>query len=213
MPQNPIPVATGITSTNKFVANQLDPQKADWASDRHGTFYTASYLGLGAFAANQAGATISLFSATPGAYTGLCVSNPAASTVNLAIQTVSGALTVASGGITLFGLVTGYAAAGIVTHTTPLTVYSTKVGTTITTPIIQGLADSAATLVGVPTWTKTLNVVPTTVTLNSPFYAQIAGEIIIPPGGYCCVGVAITAGPTSGFWGSISWEEIPLAQV
>lgn len=209
MPQNPIPIATGKTKAG-FGLDQLDPQLSGWAVDRHGMYYTPSYLGLCAFAANQAGATISLFSTSPGAYTGLCVSNPAASTVNLALQTVTGALTVNSGGITLLGLVTGYAAAGIVTHTTPLTVNSSKIGTVITSPIIQGLADSAATLVGTPTWCKTLVGVPTTTTAQSVFDIALYGEIIIPPGGYACIGCAITVGPTSGFWGSISWEEVPI---
>ena len=210
MPQNPIPIATGLVAPNKFGLDQLDPQKSGWAVDRHGTFYTPSYLGLGAFAANQAGTTISLFSATPGAYTGLCLSNPAASTVNLAIQNVTGAFVVNTTGITLVGLVTGFVAAGITVHTTPLTVFSTKIGTVITSPIIQGLADGAATLVGVPTWTKTLAEVITTTTANSAFNVALAGEIIIPPGGYACIGAAITASAAAGFWGSISWEEVPV---
>jgi hypothetical protein len=179
-------------------------------ADRHGRYYTASYAGLSAFAANQAGAVITLFSATPGAYTGLCLSNPAASTVNLVPQTVTGALAVATTGITLLGLVTGYAAAGITVHTTPLTVFSSKLGTVITSPIMQGLADAAATLVGVPTWTRTFQTLPTTVTVGSLFNVDLNGEIVIPPGGYVCVGATITATAAASFWGSISWEEAPI---
>ncbi len=203
MPQNAIPTASGLTPGKAFGPDQLDAQKAQWTADRHGKYYEPSYLGTGALAANQSGVTTSAGLATT--YTGLCVSNPAASTVNLVIQTVSGMINVSSScGI---GLIGGWSAAGVVTHTGALTVYSTKLGTVITTPIIQGLADSACTIVGTPIWIDQF--VGTVATTFASFFRDINGEIIVPPGGYVAIGTSIASG-TAALFGKISWEEVPI---
>lgn len=195
MPQGPLAIG------------RLGKQNELQIAERYGMYYTGAYSGLTAFAANQSGKTTSAGLATT--YTGLCVSNPAASTVNLAIQSVRGAFNVATTAITTIGLITGWTAAGIVTHTTPLTPYSTKVGTVITTPIIQGLADSACTLVGTPVWSSILATSDTTVVAGSLFNTNLNGEFIIPPGGYIAIGTTIASG-AAGLFGFISWQEVPI---
>jgi hypothetical protein len=207
MPQNPIPISTNITPGKVFGPQQMDTQKAAWNADRHGTYYEGSYLGLTAFAANPVGKVTTVGLATT--YTGLCVSNPAASTVNLVMQNVRGAFNVATTAITTIGLITGWSAAGIVTHTTALTVNSMKIGTVITSPIIQGLADSACTLVGTPAWSGMLATSDTTVVAGSYFNVNLQGEFIIPPGGYIAIGTTIASG-AAGLFGFFSWEEVPV---
>jgi hypothetical protein len=207
MPQNPIPIATTLTPGKVSGIPQMDTQKAAWNADRHGQYYESSYLGLTAFAANPVGKITTVGLATT--YTGLCVSNPAASTVNLVMQNVRGAFTVVTGAITTVGLITGYAAAGVVTHTTALTVYSTKIGSVITTPIIQGLADSACTLVGTPVWSGWLATVESGAVAGSYFNVNLQGEYIIPPGGYMAIGTTVASG-AAGLFGSFTWEEVPI---
>lgn len=203
MSQTPLNATVAINPSKVYTPLQSDAQKSIWTSDRHGKYYQPSYNGTGALAANQTGATTSAGLATT--YVGLCVSNPAASTVNLVIQTVSAMINVSSScGI---GLIGGFSAAGVVTHTTPLTVYSTKLGSVITSPIIQGLADAACTIVGTPIWIDQF--VGTVATTFASFMRDINGEIIVPPGGYVAIGTSIASG-TAALFGKISWEEVPL---
>jgi hypothetical protein len=207
MSQSPLAVNIGVSPGKAYVSSQLDAQKALFTSERHGPYYQASYAGVSAFAANPVGKITTVGLATT--YTGLCVSNPAASTVNLSIQFVRGAFNVVTGAITAVGLITGWSAAGVVTHTTALTVNSTKIGSVITTPIIQGLADSACTLVGTPAWSGMLAVCESGAVAGSAFNADIKGELVIPPGGYIAIGTTAASG-AAGLFGYISWEEAPI---
>jgi hypothetical protein len=159
-----------------------------------------SHLGPEAFACNQSPVTTSVGLATT--YTGLCISNPAGSTVNLIIDNISGGFVVNSTAITMIGLITGFAAAGITAHTTPLTVYNKLTGASATA--FQGLADSACTLVGTPVWSEWLGVVASTTTVA--FNKDMDGALIIPPGGYLAIGTTAASG-TNGFFGKITWFE------
>jgi hypothetical protein len=138
-------------------------------------------------------------------FVGLCLSNPAASTKNLAIQRVSGMTMVAPAAFLALGLITGFVAGGITVHTTPLTPLSGFVGDS---GVPVGKADSAATLVGTPAWA--LWFVTEAATAGNPmFNVDLAGSIIIPPGGYAAIGANV-AGPAAGFLGSMEWVEAPI---
>lgn len=181
-----------------------DPQGNTQVVQSHGDSYNASFAKRMFFAANQAGVTTSAALAT--AYTGLCLSNPAASTVNLSPRRISGALIVAPAALTAFGAIVGYSAAGIVTHTTPLTSLQSMFVGGGTVP--QGLVDAACTLVGTPTWGVFTGLTPSATGVVS-FSLELQGSFLIPPGGYIAIGTTI-AGPASGLLASISWEEVAL---
>jgi hypothetical protein len=161
-----------------------------------------SHIGPEAYAAIQSPVTTSVGLSTT--YTGLCISNPAGSTVNLIIDNISGGFVVNSTAITMIGLITGYSAAGITAHTTPLTVYNKLVGATATA--FQGLADSACTLVGTPVYSEWLAVVASTTTVGSAFNKDMDGAVIIPPGGYVAIGTTAASG-TNGLYAKITWFE------
>lgn len=154
------------------------------------------------YAANQTATTWSVALNTT--HTGLVVYNPAASGVNLVILKASFALSVAPAAIAHIGLFTGYIAAGIVTHTTPLTPVNCYTGGAAG----LGGADAAATLVGTPTWAMpimggfTAAALPST----SPSVIDVDGAIVVRPGGYCGIG-ALTA--VVGF-GSIMWKQVAI---
>lgn len=170
----------------------------------HGDTFNATFNKRTFFAANQSGVTTSAGLATT--YTGLCLSNPAASTVNLSPRRVAGSLIVAPAALTAFGLIVGYSAAGIVTHTTPLTSLQSMFIGGGTVP--QALVDTACTLVGTPTWSIWLTITSSATSVVS-FSLELQGTRLIPPGGYMAIGSTI-AGPTSGLLASIDWEEVAL---
>jgi hypothetical protein len=177
------------------------PQSLSQAiTPRYAGLYQTARLGLGGVVANQVGATTSVGLATT--YTGLCLSNPAGSGKNLVLFHVSGNLIVAPAAVTSFMLIGGWSAAGVVTHTTPLTPLSSLLGGTAT---LVAKADAAATLVGTPAYIRALGQT-TGATANLGFATAIEGGILIAPGGYVAIGSNI-AGPASGLIGAFMWSE------
>lgn len=168
----------------------------------HGDKYSQAYLGNLFFAANSAAVQISTALATT--YVGICLSNPAASTKNLVVRNVSGALVAAPAAVNTFGLIVGYAAAGVVTHTTPLTVRNSVIGSSAAAA--QGKVDSACTIVGTPAWGRWFGSSKVSAELNN-FAEDIQGGLVIPPGGYVAVGSLLVT-PATSFVGSIEWEEV-----
>ena len=152
--------------------------------------------------ANQVGATISNALAT--VYTGLCLSNPAASGKNLYVGRVTGCLGVAATGQVVLGFISGFLAAGITVHTTPVVPVPGFIGDP-TVPV--GKVDAACTLVGTPAWFEWLTS-NTAANSDASFSTDFDGSIVIPPGGYLAIGSLLAAGPAAGFAGSFEWTEI-----
>ena len=169
----------------------------------HGRYYETNCRQALFWAANTAATTTSVALATT--YTGLCISNPAGNTKNLVLLKVGFALAAAPAAIAPVALITGYAQAGVVTHTTPLTPASCFIGTGLS-PTAK--ADAAATLVGTPAYTVpimggfTASALPSV----SPALIDLEGSIILPPGAYAAIGT-VTA---TSMFGSFFWEEVPI---
>jgi hypothetical protein len=222
MPQGPLAAAIARTFQNALNFGRLDPQGALWETNRHGKYYagvygtpaivspaTAAKAGACFRGANQS--SVSLSAALATTYTGLCLSNPAASTVNLSVKKVGGVLTSTVSQQIGLGLIAGWSAAGIVTHTTPINtaILNSYVGAaasagSVVGPASQANLDAACTLVGTPAWMDWL-VANAASTSTISFYADLDESLIIPPGGYIAIGA--TAGQ-GGFFGSFFWEEL-----
>ena len=203
MPQNPI-FLPFVSPAKTLKPGQLDYQGDMLVSQAHGTKYWEAYNKNVFFAANQAALASSAGLAPT--YLGLCLSNPAASTKNLVVMNVTAALVAVPSAVTFLGLIVGWAAGGITAHTTPSTTLQPSFLGNTTVP--QGLVDTACTLVGTPTWNRILGQSPTA--LIAPYSnMEVNGGIVIPPGGYMALGTSI-ASPSSGFWGSIEWEEVAV---
>jgi hypothetical protein len=177
-------------------------QQSLLTSQRHGPLYESAYAAAQFLGANQALDTTS--AALAAAYTGLCLSNPAGSGVNLILERVAAELEVAPAAETSFGLIAGWAAGGITVHTTPLTPHSAIIGGAAAS---LAKLDAACTLVGTPAWVDWLGVTPGATSVGQ-ISRDYQGGIIIPPGGYVAIGTGI-AGPAAGFRGSFQWEEAP----
>jgi len=199
MPQNNIWLPFKST-TNALVPAQLDKMSNLQVVQTNGTKYNLSY-NKGIYFTYNAGVTTSAALTTT--YTGLCLSNPAASTKNLSIRRVSANFDVAATTITAVGIIVGWAAGGITVHTTPITSLQPSFIGNTTVP--QGLSDAACTLVGTPAWYTFLGQVAAAG--SGSFSQDIEGAIIVPPGGYVAIGTSI-ASPTSSLWASIEWAEV-----
>ena len=128
----------GVASSIERIGNQNDLM----VSQLHGSLHEAAVRESLFGASSQAATTTTIALATT--YTGLCLSNPAGNTKNLALRQVGIAFSVAPAGIAPVALAGGYSAAGIAVHTTPLVTYPMNLGGSVAA---SGLADAACTLV------------------------------------------------------------------
>jgi hypothetical protein len=196
---------TGVITSSDGAVNPLRSNKVGalvTANSGSGKYAELSKVKKIFFAANQADTTWTVALATT--FTGIVVSNPIGSGVNLSILRASFALSVAPAGVATMGFLAGWSSAGITTHTTPLTPYSTYIGSNRG----QGLADAAATLVGTPVWVEhfmggfTAGALPST----SPSVIDTEGMYTVPPGGYFGIGALTVVHGMA----SIAWEEIDI---
>lgn len=175
----------------------------------HGRYYETAYR-RALFSGVATAVTTSSGLATT--YTGLCLSNPVGSPVNLAITKVSLSFSVVMPTTgTIIGLMTGFNNATNPTHTTPgvpRSQFFNYSGGGV------GLLDTAATLPTAPVVNTILGAAITgtavaTTTVQAPAVIDLEGSILLPPGGYAAIYTS-TAGPTSGGNFSFQWEEIPV---
>jgi hypothetical protein len=220
MPQGNLFLPFKRLVTNALQPGFLDQQSAQWVSQRAGKYYngvygtpasgtTAAKAGATFRGSNQSTASLTVGLATT--YTGLCLSNPAASGVNLCVKRVNIMLAAASNAGAL-GLITGWLAAGITVHTTPLNadivngyVGAATASGSIVGPAPQANLDAACTLVGTPIWDRWLAQVAASALVTS--VNDLEEDLIVPPGGYVAVGS--TAAQTSELLATFMWEEKP----
>jgi hypothetical protein len=175
--------------------------------DAHARYYEPTSRGQ-MFSGSITGQVTTVGLATT--YTGLCLSNPVGSNVNLVINKVGFAFIVAFAAGSTIGLMTGYNASTNVTHTTPVTPRNQKftgAGGGV------GLLDSSATLPTAPT----LNIVLaggltgaiTTTTMTPVGVVDLEGSIVLPPGGYCAFYTSTASGAAGGAF-SFQWEEVAI---
>lgn len=171
----------------------------------HGRYYENAYRGGLFNAANQAVVTTTVGLATT--YTGLVLSNPINSAVNLSILRASLMQSVIQATqVEGYALAVGFNAGTNVTHTTPVTPRSNKIGTGITP---AGLADVSATLPTAPFYHTFLTNTAGATTQNGGVQLPIDGSILLIPGAYILF-VTPTQASVAGLWFSLDWEEIAI---
>lgn len=204
------PIAT-TTSLNQGtpIVSRAGNMGEQIASNLQAPYYENTYRRATFNAANQAGATTTVGLATT--YTGLCLSNPIGSGVNVVLLSAGYSFIVAFPAGAAVGLMTGYSATTNVTHTTPSTTLNNSFIGVGAAPLAK--VDTAATLTGSPVVNMLLDsgitgAITTGVT-NGLSLARIDGQIILPPGAYVAFYTSTVSG-TNGFLGSFSWQEIPV---
>lgn len=195
-----------VAADNSQVALRAGKGGEQIVGELHARYYETNYRRSLMNGANQAGATTTVGLATT--YTGLCLSNPVGSGVNLVLTKVDVAFTVVPAAAMAVGVMTGYNAGTNVTHTTPGTPRSQFYGAGVAG---AGLIDTAATLPTAPVIDTILGSVGTaaiTAVSEMPAFSRdLEGSIILPPGAYAAIYTS-TASGTSGMWASFTWEEV-----
>ena len=193
-------VGPQVNSDGAPVMGRADKEGAIVTNPSHGEYFEAARRGRIFYAANSAAQAVSVALATT--YTGLVLSNPAGSGVDLSLLHVGVGLTLAPAAIASLGLIGGWTAAGVTAHTTALVPGGTYLGGAAGV----GKADSAATI-PTPVWLDILASGFTAAALpsTSPVVLDKRGVWVVPPGGFLAIG-ALTA--VTGFF-SMLWEEVP----
>jgi len=187
-------VVTRVTPTNCVLTSQM-----------HGRFYELSRLENLFYAGNQA--AVLTAATTTAAALGLIISNPAGNNKDIIIEAYGCANALAETALSNMGLMGGYSAAGIVTHTTPAvfgTVFaSLNLGSNA---VPTALVDQAATVVNA----RVLmmfggSALAAAVSNGAMAMIDIGGAIRIQPGGWVA-GYTLTAITIQqAFW----WSEEP----
>jgi hypothetical protein len=199
-------VGPQVLSDGANATFRQDRSGAQIIQQLHGRYYETS-LRRALFSGSITGQVTTVGTSTT--YTGLCVSNPVGSPVNLVLNKVGYAFIVAFPAGSVVGLMTGYSAGTNVTHTTPVTPRSqffNGAGGGV------GLLDSSATLPAAPTVNMILASGLTGAITTVPFISglvDLEGSIILPPGAYCAIYTSTITGAAAGAF-SFQWEEIPV---
>lgn len=104
------------------VVTRVTPSNCVLTTQMHGRFYELCRIGNLFYAGNTAGVLTA--ATTTAAALGLCISNPAGNNKDIIIEAYGCANALAETALSNMGLMGGYSAAGVVTHTTAL-VYGT----------------------------------------------------------------------------------------
>jgi len=191
------------TSSNAFTARGGTGGDV-MVSELRGRYYQSTKDGAMYSASIQSVATTTVGLATT--YTGLCLSNPISSTVDLILNKASIMQSVLQATqVEAFAIAIGFNATTNVTHTAALATKSNRVGSGLTS---VGLADTSATLPTAPTYhTFVTNTGTATADSTGVQVVDFEGSLILPPGAYACW-VTPAQASVAGMWFSFQWEEV-----
>lgn len=176
-----------------------------------GNYQEATFRGRTFSGANQGpgGTTTTVGLATT--YTGLVLSNPAASTVYLVVNNVGIGVVGAPTALSSLGLFAGWTTAGLVTHTTPAIAHNNLWNSTAGTNG-SGLVDAAATLPVAPLLIRSYGTMPitgaTAQVVNAPVSGVTfdeSGSIVLAPGAFCGIYTSTVLTVIAHF----TWSEVP----
>lgn len=206
MAQNQIITGTQSNSDSTLIVQRAGKQGDGIVSALHGRYYEQCYRGKIFTAATQALVTTTVGLATT--YTGLVISNPITSTVNMELISASMMQSVIQATqIEAYAIATGYNSTTNVTHTTPVAVRSSLIGTGAAG---VGVADVSATLPTAPFYDMFVtNTGTATANSTGVQVVDIAGQIILPPGGYAMF-VTPAQASVAGMWFGFKWAEVPV---
>jgi hypothetical protein len=174
-------------------------------SELHGRYYEQTYRGKCFSASIQAVATSTVGLATT--YTGLVLSNPVASTVNLVLNKASVMQSVIqSVQPEAYAIACGYNGTTDVTHTTPLAIKSNLIGSGDSS---AARADISATLPTAPFYHTFVHNTASATVNGTGSVVDLEGSIILIPGAYA-MWVTPAQASVAGLWFSFSWEEVPV---
>lgn len=187
-------LTTGVK--NDLIVSEFNPR-----------YYESCYRGNIFSGGNQAAvATVALGTTT---YTGLSLSNPIGSGVNLVLLKASYVNSVAVPTAGYLGLETGFNTSTQVTHTTPATVYNNMLNSGVAS---KGLLDVSSTLPTAPVHRLGLaqcgSVATSGYGVSTPNVIDLEGSIILTPGSY--VAFYTFATNTAAWFFTFNWLEVNI---
>jgi len=185
-------------------------------SELHGRYFEQAYrrnMYSGAIASATGVTATALGIVTATAYTGVVLYNPPNSQIVCALQRVGWALPIAPAAATVVSLGQFYSP-GIPYTTTAITTRNNYINGPAPTAQLFSVATfgiaTTAPITTIPThtlgWVGTVAASSTSNIINN---TDFEGSVIIPPGGGVCIYLS-TVAQTNGFFGSMSWEEVPI---
>ncbi len=174
--------------------------------DLHGRYYETTYRGNMFYTSTPSVATTTVGLATT--YTGLCLSNPVGSPVNLAVNKCTMMQSVIQATqVEAYALAVGFNLTTNVTHTAAGTIQSTLAGSGL---LSNAKADTSATLPTAPLYFAFVtNTGTATADSTGAQVLDLEGSLVLKPGGYICW-VTPAQASVAGLWFSFQWEEIPV---
>ena len=175
-------------------------------SELHGRYYETAYR-RNLFNAAVQGTGITTSAGLVTGYTGLALTNPTSSTVNLVVTKVGYGVNAAPAAVMVVSLAFNTSTTAV-TQTTAITGRNNFLGGAAP----QGLAASSVTFPTAPINSHILGVIGTNAItgLNETTdVIDLEGSIVMPPGSYIAI-VTSTASAATSFWGSFQWEEVPV---
>lgn len=206
---NLITVGAGAQALSIPNTSQVSPRASNLGAavitELHGKYYEQTYRGNSFSASIQAVATTTVGLATT--YTGLVISNPIGSPINMVLNKASIMQSVIqSTQIEAYAIAIGFNATTNVTHTAALTTKSNKVGSGL---VSIGLADTSATLPTAPTYHTFVQNTNTATANGAGYVIDLDGSIILIPGAYA-LWVTPAQASVAGLWFSWNWDEVPV---
>jgi hypothetical protein len=172
----------------------------------HGRYYETAYR-RNMFNGSVQGTGITTSVGLVTGYTGLALTNPTSSTVNLVLTKVGFGVNAAPTATMVVSLAFNTSTTAV-TQTTAITGRNNFLGGAAP----QGLVASATTFPTAPINAQILGVIgtnPVTAFAETMNVVDMEGSIVMPPGSYVCI-VTSTASAATSFWGSFMWEEVPV---
>ena len=200
-------ILVGVQSVNDGTVTKArgGKQGDQIISGYHGPYYEQTYRGKGFHVASTVVETTSVGLNTT--YTGLVLSNPITSPVNLVINKASvGQSVLQATQPEAYFLATGFNATTNVTHTTALTIRTNLIGSGLTS---QATADRSAALPTAPFYTMFVTQTAENASDSTVGVVDIGGSIILMPGAYI-LWVTPAQASVAGMWFSFMWEEVPI---
>lgn len=199
-----------IAATASIAPGILTPARAGnlgdlIVSELHGRYYETTYRRASFTANSTAGVTTTV--GTAATYTGLALTNPLGSAVNLVLNKVGIAwIAVLAAGA--FGVMYGYNSSSAVTQTTAITAKNKFFGAggsgtgLVATSITAPTAFSSVEILG------SMGSLATTGYQTQDSFYDFEGSVILPPGAYAAIYTSVVT--TNSLHASFSWEEVPL---
>lgn len=207
MPLSQLTVGAQTASDGSTIVQRAGKQADTIMSELHGRYYEQTYRG-NMYSGSVVGQVTTVGLATT--YTGLVLSNPAGSGVNVVVNKAGYAFIVAFAAGAVVGLMSGFHATTAVIQTAAVTPRSQFF--TGAASAGRALLSSSATLPAAPTVNHILasgltGAITTAVAVPGG-NVDLEGSLILPPGAFVAFYTSTASGAAAGAF-SFSWEEVP----